>query len=118
MRPEASSAQPILLENLASGSERNSCFRYESWPYNAGLGCTYNLVVAHFVGLSPGAHYVGIVKRDHGNNVHSLLTELGQVLDVSGNVADRAGWCESTYQCRVSVSYAACSLENESSELI
>jgi len=46
--------------------------------------------IPHSVHLAPGAHNKGIVESKNRNNVHTLLLQLGQVLDVSGNVVGGA----------------------------
>lgn len=60
-------------------------------------GETYNVVASDLVGLAPGAHDVGIVVGQDGDNVDTLLTELGESLDVAGDVSGRADGSESTW---------------------
>lgn len=57
---------------------------------------TYDFVSAHLVGFAPGAHDEGVIESHDGNDIDTLCTELGQVLNVSGHVVDRTGWGEST----------------------
>jgi hypothetical protein len=98
----------MALENFASGSERKSC-QYQcqsAWMdivfhpgrEAAGLRGPYNRVIRHFVGLAPRAHDEGVVEGDHGDDVDPLLLELGQVLDISWQVVDRAGGRKGSYQ--------------------
>lgn len=88
----------MLSENLASGSERNSCgnqyiaIRCLCEPPRKN---TYNIVIFHLIGLSPGAHDEGVIRCDDSDNLDALFLQLGQVLDVSGNVVDGAGGGES-----------------------
>ena len=60
---------------------------------------TYNVVASDAVGLAPGAHDVGIVVGQDGNNVNTLGAQLGELLDVLGDVVGRADGGEGT--CRV-----------------
>ena len=48
----------------------------------------HNVVPADSVRLSPGAHHEGIIEGNDSDNVHSLLTEVWQVLNISGNMVD------------------------------
>ena len=97
VRPEASSAQPMLLENLASGSERKSYFE-SIWvrKREAGCGVSYD-VIADAVRLAPGAHDEGIIEGKDGDDVNALLAEVGEVLDVSGDVIHGAGGGEGAW---------------------
>lgn len=102
VRPEAASAQPMALENFASGSERKSCgYQCQQEESSSSRGeaaeQSYNRVIHHFVGFAPGAHDEGIIEGDNGNDIDPLLLELGQVLDISGQVVDRAGGSKSSY---------------------
>lgn len=58
---------------------------------------SYNVISLHAVGLAPGAHDEGIVVGENGDLVDSLLAELGEFLDVLGDVVGGADRCESTY---------------------
>lgn len=57
---------------------------------------TYNVITGDLVGLAPGAHDIGIVVGKDGNNVDTLGTELGKLLNVLGNVTGRADGGEGT----------------------
>lgn len=57
---------------------------------------TYDVITSDLVGLAPGAHDVGIVVGDDGNNVDTLGAELRELLDVLGDVAGRADGGEGT----------------------
>ena len=57
---------------------------------------TYDVVVLDTVGLAPGAHDEGIVVGEDGNDVNTLLADLGEALQVLGDVASRADGGEST----------------------
>lgn len=57
---------------------------------------TYNVVVLDSVGLTPGAHDESIVVGEDSNNVDTLLADLGEALNVLGDVASRADRGEST----------------------
>lgn len=46
--------------------------------------------VPHSVNFAPSAHYEGIVESKDCNNVYTLFLELGEVLDISGDVIGRA----------------------------
>lgn len=46
--------------------------------------------IPHSVHLAPCAHNKGIVESKNSNNIHTLLLQLGEVLDVSGNVVGGA----------------------------
>ena len=83
----------MLLENLASGSDRKSCVtnQLDMLDTTNQKDHTYNVVAADLVGLTPGAHDEGVVESQDGDNVDALLTELRQVLDVSGDVVHGAG---------------------------
>ena len=59
-------------------------------------GTTYNVVTGDAVGLAPGAHHVGIVVSEDGNDVDTLGTDLRELLDVLGDVVGRADGGEST----------------------
>ena len=89
----------MLPENLASGSERNSCnnqyIAIQSF-YRPSREDTYNVIALDLVSLSPGAHDEGVIRCDDSNDLDALFLQLGQVLDVSGNVVDGAGGGEST----------------------
>lgn len=61
-----------------------------------GVGEEENVVPSDLVGLAPGAHDIGIVVGEDGNNVNTLGTDLGELLDVLGNVASRADGSEGT----------------------
>lgn len=89
------------LENLASGSERNSWKRLVNAQLAqprelGGGGDSYNVITGHTVGLAPGAHDVGIVVSEDGDLVDTLLAELGKLLDVLGDVVGGADGSEST----------------------
>lgn len=57
---------------------------------------TYNVVSLDTVRFTPCAHHEGIVGSDNGNNVNTLLLELGQFLDIAREVVYRASWRECT----------------------
>lgn len=59
---------------------------------------TYNVIASDTVGLAPGAHDVGIVVGQDGNNVDALGAQLGELLDVLGDVVGGADGGEGT--CR------------------
>lgn len=59
-------------------------------------GGTYNVVTGDTVGLAPSAHDVGIVVGKDGNLVDTLLAELGELLDVLGDVVGGADGSEGT----------------------
>lgn len=61
-----------------------------------GVGEEENVVVGDLVGLTPGAHNESIVVGKDGNNVDTLLAELGELLDVLGDVVGRADGGEGT----------------------
>ena len=52
-------------------------------------GGTHN-IVAHSVHLAPCAHYKGVVECEDCNNIDTLLFQLGEVLNVAGDVIDGA----------------------------
>lgn len=91
VRPEALSAHPMLRENLASGSERKSCLKRVSHysKEKRCLGGTHD-AVAHSVHLAPCAHHKGIVGCEDCNDVHTLLLQLGEVLNIAREVVDGA----------------------------
>lgn len=87
----------MLLEKRASGSERKSCDLSAGAQWGSGRGRrTYEVITSDVVGLTPGAHDVGIVVGKDGNNVDTLGLELGELLGVLGDVASRADRGEST----------------------
>lgn len=91
----------MLLEKRASGSDRKSCEETVSisligCQIRSRKGITYDVVASDLVGLTPGAHDVGVVVGKDGNNVDTLLTELGESLDVAGDVSGRADRSEGT----------------------
>lgn len=57
---------------------------------------TYNVITGNAVGLAPGAHDIGIVVGQDGDNVDTLGAELGELLDVLGDVVGRANGGEGT----------------------
>lgn len=61
-----------------------------------GVGEEENVVVGDLVGLTPGAHDESIVVGKDGNSVDTLLAELGELLDVLGDVVGRADGGEGT----------------------
>lgn len=61
--------------------------------------CTYNVVAGDTVGLAPGAHDIGIVVGQDGDNIDTLGAELGELGDVLGDVVCGADGGEST--CRL-----------------
>jgi hypothetical protein len=63
---------------------------------------SYNIIPPDMVGLAPGAHDEGIVRRGDRDDVDALLSEVGEVLDVAGHVVDGAGGREGA--CRVQLS--------------
>lgn len=65
---------------------------------------THNLITLHFVGLSPGAHHEWVIECNHRHDIHALLSELRQVLDVAGHVVHGAGRGKSTWRYRAKVS--------------
>ena len=89
----------MLLENLASGSDRKSCVtnQLDMLDTTNQKDHTYNVVAADLVGLTPGAHDEGVVESQDGDDVDTFLTELGKVLDVSGDVVHGAGGGECTW---------------------
>lgn len=67
------------------------------WVINRrGREKTYDVVVLDTVGLAPGAHDVGIVVGEDGNNVDTLGVDLGQTLKVLGDVTSGADGSEGT----------------------
>lgn len=60
------------------------------------LRVTYDVIAGDLVGLTPGAHDVGVVVGKDGNNIDTLLPELRESLDVAGNVSGGADRSEST----------------------
>ena len=56
----------------------------------------HDVIPANSVRLAPGTHHEWIIESKDGDNVDTLLTELGQVLDISWHVADGTGRGEST----------------------
>lgn len=60
---------------------------------------TYNVIASDTVGLAPGAHNVSIIVGQNGNNVDTLGAQLGELLNVLGNMVGGADGGEST--CRV-----------------
>lgn len=92
----------MLLENLASGSDRKSCRRIsiiglkDKREKKKRRRDSYNVIVGDLVGLAPGAHDVGIVVGKDGNNVDTLGADLRELLNVLGDVASRADGGEST----------------------
>lgn len=71
-------------------------------PANAlgelGLGVRQeeNIVASDGVGLAPGAHDVGIVVGENGDNINTLGPQGREVLNVSGDVGGRADGGEGT----------------------
>lgn len=59
----------------------------------------YNVIAGNTVGFAPGAHDVGIVVGQDGNNVDTLGAQLRELLDVLGDVVGGADGGEGT--CRV-----------------
>jgi hypothetical protein len=59
---------------------------------------TYNVITGNTVGLAPGAHDVGIVVGQDGDDIDTLGAELGELLDVLGDVVGRANGGEGTYR--------------------
>ena len=93
----------MLAENLAPGSERKSCSSQSQSTHARSIwirarGSTYDVVTSDLVGLAPGAHDIGVVVGEDGNDVDTLLPQLGKVLDVARNVSGRADGSEGT--CR------------------
>lgn len=93
-------AQPRVLAKRASGSVRKSYHR--SIVSNGARkifsrGGTHNIIILNIVRLSPGAHDERIVGGDDCDNLHTLLLQLGKVLDVAGDMVDGAGGGEGTY---------------------
>lgn len=76
--------------------------------------CTHNLITLYFVGLAPGAHHERVIECNHCDDIHTLLSELRQVLDVAGHVVHGAGRGKSPWQDRAKVSPHA--YGNEGSE--
>lgn len=58
----------------------------------------YNVVAGDTVGLAPGAHDVGVVVGQDGNDVDALGAQLRKLLDVLGDVVGGADGGEGT--CR------------------
>lgn len=89
------------LRELGIGIGQEKLFLYVSlYPELRILGkgySTYNVVAADLVRLAPCAHDEGVVESQDGDNIHALLPELRQVLDVSGHMVHRTGRGESTY---------------------
>ena len=56
---------------------------------------SHNLLPANAVCLAPSAHNEGIIEGQDGDDIDALLAELGQVVDVSGDVVHGAGGGES-----------------------
>lgn len=61
-----------------------------------GEGKAYNVITGDAVGLAPGAHDVGIVVGQDGDDIDTLGAELGELLDVLGDVVGRADGGEGT----------------------
>lgn len=59
---------------------------------------TYNIITGDTVGLAPGAHDVGIVVGQDGDDIDTLGAELGELLDVLGDVVGRANGGEGTWR--------------------
>lgn len=59
---------------------------------------TYNVITGDTVGLAPGAHDVGIVVGQDGDDINTLGAELGELLDVLGDVVGRANGGEGAYR--------------------
>jgi hypothetical protein len=57
----------------------------------------HDFVPANSVRLSPGAHHEGIIEGNNSDDVHSLLTEVWQVLNISGDVVDGTGRSKGTF---------------------
>lgn len=55
-----------------------------------------NIIPANCIRLAPGTHHERIIESNDGDNVNSLLAELGQVLDISWHVVDGTGRGEGT----------------------
>lgn len=73
--------------------------------------CAYNVVASDTVGLAPGAHDVGIVVGQDGDDVDTLGAQLRELLDVLGDVVGRADRGEGTCRVGVAVSDARTSEE-------
>jgi hypothetical protein len=69
---------------------------YEDWGEDRE---TYNVITGNTVGLAPGAHDVGIVVGQDGNDIDTLGAELRELLDVLGDMVGRADGGEGT--CRM-----------------
>lgn len=55
---------------------------------------TYNIVALDLVGLAPRTHHIGVIRRNHRDDLHALLTQLRQVLDIPGHMVHGAGRSE------------------------
>lgn len=62
------------------------------------VGKEENVIVLDVVGLAPGAHDEGIVVGEDGNDIDTLLADLGQLLGVFGDVVGGAHGSECTGQ--------------------
>lgn len=58
---------------------------------------TYNVITGDVIRLAPRTHNPRVVARNHGNNVHALLLQLGKVLDVAWEMVGRAAGGEGTW---------------------
>lgn len=95
----------MLFENFVSTSDRKSCriqhisidIDDPEHPSIFGGKITNNIITLDVVCLAPGAHHKGIVIGNDGNNINALCFNLGQVLDVSGEVIYGARRRKSTW---------------------
>lgn len=63
----------------------------------------YDVVVLDAVGLGPGAHDVGVIVGNDGDDIDTLGLDLVELGDVAWKVVGRAGWGEGTYLTKYSV---------------
>jgi hypothetical protein len=61
------------------------------------FGYAYDVIASDLVRLAPGGHDIGIVVGQNGYNINALLLELGEGLNVAGNVASGANRSEGTF---------------------
>ena len=81
---------------LRVGKEKLQCVNPAYHPHRYKGGETHNVIVLDPVGLTPGAHDVGIVVGQDGNNVDTLLADLGELGKVFGDVVGSADGGEGT----------------------
>jgi hypothetical protein len=87
------------LGELGIGVRKEELFENVSgWSTEEIIFCTHN-GIPHSVHLAPCAHNKRIIESKDSNNIDTLLLQLGEVLDVSGNVVGGASGGKSTWYC-------------------